>query len=375
MSSVRTICYLGTHWATRQRATSSTSDASEKRVATTTDRQSALPGERLDALRRWVRSLEGLGKARLEPASGDASFRRYFRVSSGASTWIAMDAPPPMEDCRPFVEIAGYLQSMSLNGPDIVAGDVDRGFLLMSDLGRQTYLDRLRDSPAAGDSIYEDAVDALLQLQSKGAVFQAHLPPYDEVLLRNELALFHDWLCERHLGLVFSEADEREWAQVCEILVDNALAQPEVFVHRDFHSRNLMVTAENNPGILDFQDAVEGPLTYDLVSLLRDCYLRLEPGRVAALCRRFVDGLDAGTRARVDGGRFETFFDLMGVQRHLKAAGIFARLLLRDGKDGYLADVPRTLSYIVAVGPRYPALSWLRSLVEQRCLPALGAQA
>ena len=321
----------------------------------------------------WVRSLPGLSGALLTPASGDASFRRYFRVQSGADSWIAMDAPPGREDVRPFVEIAGYLRSMSLNAPDIVAGDADRGFLLMTDLGAKTYLQRLSEDPGAMQSLYADALDALLQMQSRGGAFQSRLPPYDETLLRSELALFHDWLCGRHLGIAWRRGDDADWQDVCDLLVDNALSQPTVFVHRDYHSRNLMVMERNNPGILDFQDAVEGPLTYDLVSLLKDCYIRLNTQTIERCLLDFIDARPTATAA--DPARIRRWFDLTGVQRHLKAAGIFARLLHRDGKAGYLDDVPQTLAYIVEVAPRYPELAALQSLIESRCLPALESRA
>lgn len=307
----------------------------------------------------------------IRPASVDASFRRYFRLARGTDTWIAMDAPPPMEDCRPFVQIAGFLRSMALNGPEIIAADLELGFVLMSDLGTRQYLEVLTADPATAERLYEDAIAALLRLQKRGVRFQDRLPPYDEELLRFELSLFHDWLCERHLGIRFGAADEREWRATCDMLVDVALGQPRVFVHRDYHSRNLMLTTTDNPGILDFQDAVEGPLTYDLASLLKDCYVRWPDSQIRRWSMRFYDGLDERVRRKIDRDDFWRIFELTGVQRHLKAAGIFARLLHRDGKPGYLPDVPRTLRYIVDVAPRYPALDYLAALIVDRCLPSL----
>jgi hypothetical protein len=220
--------------------------------------------------------------------------------------------------------------------------------------------------------MYADAMRALLQLQQRGTAFQAHLPPYDERLLRFELSLFHDWLCETHLGIRFSVAEEQQWQHLCELLTANALSQPQVFVHRDFHSRNLMRTAQNNPGILDFQDAVEGPYTYDLVSLLKDCYVRWPRQQVHNWALDFYAQLDAAARERTDSDTFMRHFDLMGVQRHIKAAGIFARLNHRDGKPGYMADIPRTLQYIVGLGPRYADLKFLVTLINARVLPALA---
>jgi len=282
-----------------------------------------------------------------------------------------MDAPPEQEDCKPFIRISGYLEAMQLNAPRILEANLDDGFLLLTDLGSTQYLERLQDDECASTALYADALQALSVLQRRGAVFQSHLPPYDDDLLRFELSLFHDWLCEKHIGINFSDDDERHWAEVSDLLVSNALDQPQVFVHRDFHSRNLMVTEHDSPGILDFQDAVEGPLTYDLVSLLKDCYVQWPQQKVADLARSFYAMSDAPIRQQVDEKQFMRYFEMMGVQRHLKAAGIFARLNHRDGKPGYMADVPRTLSYVVALGDRYEELAFLIDLVSERVLPAL----
>lgn len=286
-----------------------------------------------------------------------------------------MDAPPGKEDCVPFMRVAGYLESMGLNAPRILEADLDRGFLLLTDLGTDSYLDTLRRDSDQAPVLYTDAIDALLAMQLRGEAFQSHLPPYDEALLRVELSLFHDWLCETHLGIRFSDEDERAWTDCCDLLVRNALEQPQVFVHRDYHSRNLMITPDNNPGILDFQDAVEGPLSYDLVSLLRDCYVRWPMGQIRAWSHDFYAGLDEATRNRVDALRFQRYFDLTGVQRHLKAAGIFARLNHRDGKPGYLGDIPRTLSYIVELTPLYDELGFLGPFIRERVLPAMRGRA
>jgi len=329
---------------------------------------------RLDALGRWIAGIESLAGARIEPASGDASFRRYFRVSKGRQSFIAMDAPPAREDCVPFVRIAGYLEAMRLNAPRIVEADLEQGFLLLTDLGSTQYLDTLQRSPERAAQLYDDALAALAQMQLRGTAFQAHLPPYDEKLLRFELSLFHDWLCGTHLGLRFDDDEEAQWDALCELLVDNALDQPQVFVHRDYHSRNLMVTAADNPGILDFQDAVEGPLTYDLVSLLKDCYVRWPAAESHDRAVDFHARLDAGLRERMTERDFLRYFDLMGVQRHLKAAGIFARLNHRDGKPGYMRDIPRTLAYVVELESRYPQLAFVVRLIKERCLPQLVAR-
>lgn len=299
----------------------------------------------------------------------DASFRRYFRLHSGSESFIVMDAPPPQEDCLPFVRVAGFLESMRLCAPRIVEADLKNGFLLLTDLGDELYLNALESDANRADLLYADAINALHTLQRRGAALQDDLPPYDEAMLRSELALFHDWLCGEHLQLDLSRDDEERWENCCQALVDNAQHQPQVFVHRDYHSRNLMVVDDNNPGIIDFQDAVEGPLTYDLVSLLKDCYVTWPAERVRTWALQFYRNLDASLRERVDERQFRRYFELMGVQRHLKAAGIFCRLNYRDGKAGYMDDVPRTLAYIVELAGDYDELTFLIELIEQRVLP------
>ncbi len=282
-----------------------------------------------------------------------------------------MDAPPDKEDSLPFVRVAGFLDAMQLNAPRVLEASLESGFLLLTDLGTRQYLDELVSDKTLAAPLYRDAIDALLVMQRKGAAFQSQLPPYDEALLRFELSLFHDWLCGAHLGIDFDDAAEREWRSLCDLLVANALDQPRVFVHRDYHSRNLMVTEENNPGILDFQDAVEGPVTYDLVSLLKDCYVKWPPDQVWQWALDFYAGCDASIHEQVPEAQFRRYFELMGVQRHIKAAGIFCRLYHRDGKDGYLKDIPRTLSYIVDIAPRYGELSFLVELIGRKVLPGL----
>lgn len=286
-----------------------------------------------------------------------------------------MDAPPEQEDCLPFLRVAGYLEAMQLNAPRIIEANLDEGFLLLSDLGSRQYLDALLDDTATAPELYADAIQALLAMQRRGAAYQSQLPPYDDTLLRFELSLFHDWLCGTHLDIEFNDNDEQAWQDCCDLLLANAIDQPQVFVHRDYHSRNLMLTAADNPGILDFQDAVEGPLTYDLVSLLKDCYVQWPAEQVWQWALEFYNGLDAAVRERIDEEQFRRCFELMGAQRHLKAAGIFARLCHRDGKSAYLEDVPRTLSYIVELGPRYPELEFVIELIESRVLPGMDGTA
>lgn len=319
----------------------------------------------------WLSNIDGVAGVEPRLASADASFRRYFRLQSGVDSFIVMDAPPGQEDCTPFIRIAGYLEAMQLNAPRIIEADQESGFLLLTDLGSTSYLAELREKPDSANALYSDAMRALENLQNNGAAYQSLLPAYDDELLRFELSLFHDWLGETHLGLKFAADEQAQWQALCDVLIANALDQPQVFVHRDYHSRNLMLTEIDNPGVLDFQDAVEGPLTYDLVSLLRDCYVRWPAEQVRKWALEFYAALDEGTKDQLDATAFLRHFDLMGVQRHLKAAGIFARLNHRDGKPGYMSDVPRTLRYITELGPQYEELSFIVDLINDECLPAL----
>ena len=340
--------------------------------STEIESSAAQPDPRLDALRRWIAGIDAVAGSDPVPASSDASFRRYFRLQKGANSFIVMDAPPEQEDCLPFLRVAGYLEAMGLTAPRVLEINLDEGFLLLSDLGTELYLDKLDNELALANELYGDAITALLTMQRRGAAFQAALPPYDDELLRFELSLFHDWLCGTHLGIEFDDDMENAWLACCDLLVANALDQPQVFVHRDYHSRNLMVSDEQNPGIIDFQDAVEGALTYDLVSLLKDCYVKWPAERIWNWALDFYNGLEPDLRERIDEAQFRRNFELMGVQRHLKAAGIFARLNHRDGKPDYLLDVPRTLSYVVDVAPRYAELEFLTTLIEGRVLPGMA---
>ena len=328
---------------------------------------------RLAALRHWLEDGLGWRDAGLAPASADASFRRYFRVTRPQGTCIAMDAPPDRENVEPYLAVAGMLAEIGVNAPRVLARNEKEGFLLLTDLGSVTYLAELADRGRAGP-LYADAIAALVAIESRGAAHAARLPPYDEKLLRFEMSLFTDWLVARHLALVLGEDERRGLDAAFDLLVANALGQPRVFVHRDYHSRNLMVCEGANPGILDFQDAVHGPLTYDLVSLLRDCYIAWPQERVVGWALEFRrHALAAGLAAGADERQFLRWFDLMGVQRHLKASGIFARLWHRDSKPGYLGDVPRTLGYVEQSCARHPDLATLGALVRGRVLPAMRA--
>lgn len=326
--------------------------------------------QRLEQLNRWLGKSLGHTRFEIEPASSDASFRRYFRVTFDGQTRIVMDAPPDKEDSAPYIKVAGAFLEAGLNVPRILDRDLRLGFLLLTDLGPRVYLDAL-DQDAAGQ-LYGDAIDALVRLQRYGGGREPFLPPYDQALLLREMALFRDWYLGRHLGLTLDAAQHRMLDGVYDFLVAAALEQPRVWVHRDYHSRNLMVTRTNNPGVLDFQDAVTGPVSYDLVSLLRDCYIAWPRAAVEHWVRLYLERAQA---ARLLGGvQYHTllrWFDLMGVQRHLKATGIFARLNYRDGKPGYLADVPRTLGYVLDVSGRYPELADLKRFLDTAVVPGL----
>lgn len=321
------------------------------------------------ALTQWLTEQVGLHDFRVEPASDDASFRRYFRVTlADGGTRIAMDAPPEQEDCGPFLQIAEQLGAIGLHVPMIHAADPQQGFILLEDLGTVHYLDRLSETTA--DRLYGDALAALAVIQSVGPC--KGLPSYDEALLRREMALFPDWLLARHLDLGLDDSEQAMLAGSFDLLVENALEQPRVCVHRDYHSRNLLVSTSPTPGIIDFQDAVAGPVTYDLVSLLKDCYIDWPRSRVEAWAMGYFElAVQSGVLRAEQEAQFLRWFDLMGVQRHLKASGIFARLNHRDGKPGYLADIPRTLGYIVEVAGRYPELAGLGQLIERRVLSRL----
>lgn len=297
----------------------------------------------------------------LAPASADASFRRYFRVTLADATLIVMDAPPEREDCRPFIQVAGLMAAAGLNVPTVLAQDLARGFLLLSDLGSTTYLAALNDDNAG--ALFGDATDALIrwQLASREGV----LPSYDEALLRRELDLFPDWYLRRHLGIELDARQRQSLETVFRLILSNNLAQPAAYVHRDYMPRNLMLT-EPNPGVLDFQDAVYGPITYDVASLFKDAFISWDEQRVLDWTVRYWERARlAGLPVRSDFGEFYRDFEWMGLQRHLKVLGIFARICHRDGKPAYVKDTPRFLGYVRAVCERYAGLSPLLRLLDQ----------
>lgn len=291
-------------------------------------------------------------------ASSDASFRRYFRWEGEGKSFVVMDAPPPQENCKPFVDIAFLLAKSGINVPKIYAEDLERGFLLLNDLGNKTYLDVIDGENA--DALFSDALQALLAFQQLPMV--APLPSYDVALLRRELELFPEWYVKRELGVEFDSAQQQQWQQISDLLIDSALAQPKVLVHRDYMPRNLMLS-EPNPGVLDFQDAVYGPVTYDVTCLFKDAFLSWPEERVRGWLENYWQQASAlNIPVQPDFENFLRASDLMGVQRHLKVIGIFARICHRDGKPRYLADVPRFFSYIEAVIARRPELAELQAL-------------
>jgi len=322
------------------------------------------------AFEHWLQSIggrHGLRPETLAPASADASFRRYLRIESLHGSLIIMDAPPPQEDVRPFVQVAQAIRAAELNGPQVLESDAVQGFVLLSDLGRELYLGALLSANAArADALMRDAIAALVQWQLK--VPAQPLPPYDEALLARELALFPEWCVQREFGLHWGDAEHTRWQKVCRLLIDSALAQPTVAVHRDWMPRNLMV-AQPNPGILDFQDAVRGPVTYDVASLLRDAFVSWDEEREIDWAVQYWSqakraGVPLGEEFAADFGEFWRALEWMGLQRHLKVLGIFCRLKHRDGKPAYAEDLPRFFAYATKVATRYAPLRPLLSLIE-----------
>jgi aminoglycoside/choline kinase family phosphotransferase len=313
--------------------------------------------DRIAQIHQWLDSLSEHTYTNLEPASTDASFRRYFRVTDNRdnSTRIVMDAPPEREDCRPFIQVTDLLRGVGVNAPDIISMDINNGFLLLEDLGSTPYLDRLNDDTA--EKLYIDAIDTLVKMQTIDAI----LPEYDESKLQAEMDLFEEWYVNRHLDIILDPHQRSELKKVFWLLIDNAVTQPQVFVHRDYHSRNLMVTDAHNPGVIDYQDAVIGPISYDLVSLFKDCYIEWPREKVEHWLDLYLARLTP--TYFIEKPTLLRWFDLMGVQRHLKVLGIFARLHYRDGKARYLDDLPLTLKYILDACDLYKELKGLKQLL------------
>ena len=318
--------------------------------------------ERLARLREWTQSVLPNPLLSLEPASADASFRRYFRAVTAAGSFVVMDAPPSHEDCRPYVHVARLFREAGANTPEILAENLEEGFLLLTDFGHTTYLAALGEDSA--DSLYRDANQALVKIQA--ASHPLELPEYDRELLLRELRLFPDWYLARHVKVELDPEQEAVLDTTFEAILANNLAQPQVYVHRDWHSRNLMVTGADNPGVLDFQDAVYGPITYDLVSIYKDAYIRWDEERVLDWVVRYWEAArQADLPVDRDFGAFYRDFEWMGVQRHIKVLGIFARLCHRDGKDGYLKDMPLVMDYLRRACGRYNGLGDFLRLLDE----------
>jgi len=298
------------------------------------------------------------------PASSDASFRRYFRIKGSDGQFIVMDAPPDKENLEPFITVAGLLARSQVNVPAIFQQNRADGFLLLEDFGSECFLDRLNAHNAS--DLYHSAFDALFLLQTRTAIESCGLPRYNEGLLQRELGIFEDWFLNEWLDVPIPAS---LWEAVRSLLVASALEQPVTCVHRDYHSRNLMFLNDDSPGVIDFQDAVIGPITYDLVSLLRDCYIAWPQQQVEQWMAQYYQRLLQAELIAVNPAQFKRWFDLMGLQRHLKAIGIFARLHLRDGKSGYLNDIPRTLNYVMTISATYPELGEFSDFLQHQVLP------
>jgi hypothetical protein len=329
-------------------------------------------------LEQWCAQHFNLDTVALSDVSGDASFRRYFRYQTGAKAFILMDAPPEKEDSSRFVSIGQHWYRQGIPVPAILNEDLAQGFMLLEDFGdRQLFsalLSNAKPDVSKGQRLYSKAISLLHKIQDIDDDSRHPLPPYDEALFRREMALFTDWLLAEALALSLDSNVAKALQQNFDTLVNCALAQVQVPVHRDYHSRNLMLRPDNSIGLIDFQDAVSGPYTYDLVSLLRDCYVAWPQSLITELCQTYQRQTTHAKISQLTRQHFQRDFDLMGLQRHLKAAGIFARLALRDGKVGYLDDIPRTLNYIVEVSGKYPELSALHQLVTTHVLPRMTEQ-
>ncbi len=319
--------------------------------------------DRRQLAEHWVKAQFPGRPFSMQTASADASFRRYFRVFVEDQTFIVMDAPPQHENCGPFLNVAAILAEAGVHVPRILAHDAGQGFMLLSDLGSTTFLQALTDQPAMAQDLYGDAMDALIALQLSGHA--KNLPPYDQALLSKELNLFPEWYIAQHLQKPLSDRQQTILDGVFGHILRNNLAQSKVLVHRDYHSRNLMMTSPN-PGILDFQDAVYGPVTYDLVSLFKDAYIRWDEDRILDWVIRYWEkARKAGLPVAADFASFYRDFEWMGVQRHLKVLGIFARLHYRDGKSTYLNDMPVVMDYLRKACERYRELGPLLIVLDE----------
>jgi aminoglycoside/choline kinase family phosphotransferase len=315
---------------------------------------------RINEIHHWLKTVLPSIHYTLESASNDASFRRYFRVTVETKTWILMDAPPGQEDTRPFIDIGTFLYEHGIHVPKIYARETETGFLLLSDFGITPYLNELNENSA--DSLYKAAIDSLIKIQ-RCPTKDINLPVYHSALLQQEMNLFSDWFLDKHLHIAVPQFLKTTFNH----LISSALEQPQVVVHRDYHSRNLMHTVENSPGIIDFQDAVIGAISYDLVSLLRDCYISWPEDKINEWIQYYLStAQQQGLLPNISIEQFTQWFDWMGLQRHIKVLGIFCRLNYRDGKVNYMNDLPLTLAYVRKTSAKYPEFSELNSFLQQQ---------
>lgn len=328
---------------------------------------------RFNQLCQWLSQTTGISNPTLEMVAGDASFRRYYRLHRPQDTCILMDAPPPEEDCTPFVRIAGHWFRQGVRVPRILAQDPEQGFLLLEDFGDDQLISHLIKDEATTDQLYQNAIQALIRLQQ---TTEPVLPTYSQQLLMQEMSLFKEWFCRQWLELELTPAETSLLDHTFEHLCHNALQQVQVPVHRDYHSRNLMLISGQEIGIIDFQDAVQGPVTYDLVSLLKDCYLHWPKKKVSHWRDSYRQQAQAAglLPAEISQETFRQAFDLMGAQRHIKVLGIFSRLWLRDNKPGYLKDIPRTLQHLLEATGEYQNLNRFHQWLLERILPAVNAK-
>lgn len=336
-------------------------------VPVTDNKTSKVPNSRDQQLIQWLSSQGYRSAGAIKPMSGDAGFRRYFRMAEEDSEVIVVDSPPKFCNNEAFIDVGKRLAKQDIAVPEILAVDLEQGFFVLQDFGATLLADTL--TPDTVLHRYRQALMLLPKLMSSEANEQ--LPLYDADFVRTELNIFSEWLCEHYLQLTLDDSDKFELEHCFNHLVANVEAQPKVFMHRDFHSRNLMVLDNDALGVIDFQDAVYGPVTYDAVSLLRDCYVKWPNSTVETLFGEFIPLAEKQLGLEYSIDTWKRWFDLMGIQRHVKAAGIFARLKLRDNKDGYINDIPLTLSYIVDIANRYPELTFLAQFVENRVIPAV----
>jgi aminoglycoside/choline kinase family phosphotransferase len=322
-------------------------------------------------LEKWLKQHFSNESITLNSLTGDAGFRVYYRFNVNGQSFIAVDAPPENSNNDAFVKIQHALNAQGVLVPQIIALDKQAGFFCLSDFGDSLFAEIVNLDNMVEQ--YTKAIDLLPLISNIDFDEKESLPVYDRDFIELELGIFQEWLLDKHLGIKLNEPELEQLSRCFELLINSALSQPQVTMHRDYHSRNIMVLADNRMGIIDFQDAVQGPITYDAVSLLRDCYIRWPQKDVDFLFAYFCQKMTAHySLTSIDKSQWCQWFDLMGLQRHIKAAGIFARLLHRDNKPCYLKDIPLTLEYIVDVSRSYPELMFLHKFVKDRVLPAIS---